>query len=95
MALIMILFISFGIIGHNKEVDEKFCADNMNFLNNLTNAKYSARVNDGGIYCCTIADRESYERDIGTLTYFLFGKHKYYHKEVCENFRYGDSIIRY
>ncbi len=84
LSIMMLLPLSY--VGEMK-IEHNFCSSNFNYMTNTTN---------GGMYwmnrwdnnnkpftCCVKGSYETYKRDQGTMTYFLFGKTGGYYDNVC------------
>ena len=68
------------------EASRIYCEENMEHLTNLSNGNYYMVFHDDPFpnACCAEIGTRSYQRDQGTLTFFLFGSKGHYTTTNCD-----------
>ncbi len=88
--IITVVFIVFSsnVLSYlgKEESGSDWCESNMKYITNVSSGKYWMIFREDGFpnSCCTEAGYNYYDRDEGTINYFLFGKHARYMDNDCK-----------
>ena len=79
------MIVSTQIIMNDRAEDHVECYNNRAsaYINNATDARFYQEERNDKTYCCGESDLKTYERDFGTLSYFISGRTGYYKSTIC------------